>query len=101
MLPRPRQPCNAKASVPQGIPPAHVLSVEWHGHPVATRICCVAPALLLYVVAMEPDAVWGILIAGLALGLLVALVLVSRRRINRIAKRGYRSARQTIKEMGQ
>lgn len=56
---------------------------------------------LLYVVAMEPDAMWGILIAGLALGLLIALVLVSCRRINRIAKRGYRSARQTIKELGQ
>jgi len=57
--------------------------------------------LLLYVVAMEGDAVWGTLITGLALGFVVTLVLVSRRRIHRIAKRGYRSARQTIKELGQ
>jgi uncharacterized membrane protein (DUF4010 family) len=48
---------------------------------------------------MEPDAQWGILILGLALGLIVTLVLVSRRRINRIAKRGYLSARQTLKEL--
>ena len=47
---------------------------------------------------MEADAAWGILVIVLALGLLVVLVLVSRHRINRIAKRGYRSARQTIKE---
>jgi len=44
---------------------------------------------------------WGILIVGLALGLVVGLVVVSCRRINRIAKRGYRSARQTIKELRQ
>jgi len=50
---------------------------------------------------MERDAMWGILITGLALGVLIALVVVSCRRINRIAKRGYRSARQTIKELGQ
>jgi len=42
---------------------------------------------------------WGILVLGLALGLIVTLVLVSRHRINRIAKRGYLSARQTLKEL--
>ena len=50
---------------------------------------------------MEADALLGILITCFALGLLVTLVLVSRHRINRIAKRGYRSARQTIKELDQ
>ena len=47
---------------------------------------------------MESDAVWGIVILGLSLGLVVTLVLLSRRRIHRIAKRGYLSARQTLKE---
>jgi hypothetical protein len=51
------------------------------------------------VAGMETDATWGIVILGLALGLIVTLVLVSRHRINRIAKRGYLSARQTLKEL--
>jgi len=42
---------------------------------------------------------WGITVLALAVGLIVTLVLVSRRRINRITKRGYLSARQTLKEL--
>ena len=49
--------------------------------------------------SMETDAMWGITVLALAVGLIVTLVLVSRRRINHIAKRGYLSARQTLKEL--
>jgi hypothetical protein len=48
---------------------------------------------------MGADAFWGTVVLALALGLTVALVAVSRRRINRIAKRGYLSARQTLREL--
>ena len=48
---------------------------------------------------MEPDALLGLVVLAASLGLLAVLVLWSRARIERIARRGYRSARQILKEM--
>lgn len=47
---------------------------------------------------MESDAILGLALLGVSLAILVALVVWSRLRIDRIAKRGYRSARQILKE---
>jgi len=41
----------------------------------------------------------GCVVTACALALIVGLVLWSRRTINRIAKNGFRTARQTLKEL--
>jgi hypothetical protein len=46
------------------------------------------------------DTVAGILVTALALVTIVTLVLWSRREIDRIARRGYGSAREILKENG-
>jgi len=48
---------------------------------------------------MEIDAIIGIVAVLAALGLLTYLVLWSRRRINRIARNGFGSARALEKEL--
>ena len=48
---------------------------------------------------METDAIVGCLIIAAAVGLLTFLVLASRRRIDRIGRRGYRSARDILKDL--
>jgi len=47
---------------------------------------------------MDLDTVIGCLLVAFSLGFLTALVFVSRRRIDRIARNGYGSARHIIKE---
>jgi len=46
-----------------------------------------------------PQIVAGCVILALALGLMTYLVLRSRRMIERIARRGYGSARRIVKEL--
>ena len=48
---------------------------------------------------MDPNVVIGCAIVAAALVVLTVLVLISRRRINRIARSGYRSAREIVKEL--
>jgi len=48
---------------------------------------------------MERDAIVGVAVLVGALGLLVALVVWSRLRIGRIARNGYRSAREIEKDL--
>jgi hypothetical protein len=48
---------------------------------------------------MDTDVFIGTVIASVALLIIVALVWWSRRTINRIERRGYRTARQTLKEL--
>jgi uncharacterized membrane protein (DUF4010 family) len=48
---------------------------------------------------MDADAVIGIIVIAAALGLLTGLVLWSRRRIQRIARNGFGSARAIEKEL--
>ena len=48
---------------------------------------------------MDMNVLIGCVVTVCALALIVALVLWSRRTINRIAKKGFRTARQTLKEL--
>ncbi len=48
---------------------------------------------------MDTDVIIGCVLLVGSLGLLTILVFVSRRRIDRIARRGYRSARTIVKEL--
>jgi hypothetical protein len=48
---------------------------------------------------MDMNVLIGCVVTVVALFLIVALVLWSRRTINRIAKNGFRTARQTLKEL--
>jgi hypothetical protein len=48
---------------------------------------------------MDTNVIIGSAVAISALILITALVLWSRRTINRIAKNGFRTARQTLKEL--
>ncbi|MBN1765206.1 MAG: hypothetical protein JW860_08120 [Sedimentisphaerales bacterium] len=48
---------------------------------------------------MDVEIIIGCVIIALALGGIIALNLWSRRTINRIAQNGYRTARQTLREM--
>ncbi len=48
---------------------------------------------------MSRDALIGVLIVAIALNVLTGLVLLSIRRIRRISSEGYRTARQTLKDM--
>ena len=47
---------------------------------------------------MDPNAIVGCVIVVLALGVLIYLVLWSRRRIDRIARNGFGTPRQIEKE---
>ena len=47
---------------------------------------------------MTLDAIVGCIVIVAALGVIISLVLWSRRRINRIAGTGYRSAREIVKD---
>jgi len=49
---------------------------------------------------MDWQTTLGCLIIVFALGVLTFLVLYSRRRIDRIARNGYGSARDVVKELG-
>ena len=48
---------------------------------------------------MDMNVLIGCVVIAVALTLIIALVLWSRRTINRIAKNGFRTARQTLKEL--
>ena len=48
---------------------------------------------------MDNDTILGWMFVAGALSLITYLVLWSRRTINRIAERGFRSARQIVKEL--
>jgi len=48
---------------------------------------------------MDRDIILGVVIVLVALGLSAYLVLWSRRRIDRIAKGQFRSARRTLKDL--
>ena len=48
---------------------------------------------------METNAIIGCIVITCALVLITGLVLWSRRTVNRIERNGYRTARQTLKEL--
>ena len=48
---------------------------------------------------MDMNVLIGCVVTFVALTLIAALVFWSRRTINRIAKNGFRTARQTLKEL--
>ncbi len=48
---------------------------------------------------METNAIIGCIVIACALVLITGLVLWSRRTVNRIERNGYRTARQTLKEL--
>jgi hypothetical protein len=48
---------------------------------------------------MKVDSIVGSLLIAVALILLTVLVFTARKRIDRIARRGYRSARHIVKEL--
>ena len=50
-------------------------------------------------VTMENDAIIGCIVITCVLVLITGLVLWSRRTVNRIERKGYRTARQTLKEL--
>ncbi len=50
-------------------------------------------------VTMEINAIIGCIVITCALMLITGLVLWSRRTVNRIERNGYRTARQTLKEL--
>ena len=50
--------------------------------------------------AMDIDTITGCIVGGFALVLLVGLVFLSRRTNGRIERNRYRSARETLKELG-
>ena len=54
---------------------------------------------MLYVLTMDPSVIIGCAIIVASLTVLAVLVLVSRWRINRIARNGYRSAREVVREL--
>jgi tetrahydromethanopterin S-methyltransferase subunit E len=51
------------------------------------------------VVTMETNAIIGCIVIVCVLVLVTGLVLWSRRTVNHIARNGYRTARQTLKEL--
>ena len=50
-------------------------------------------------VTMETNAIIGCIVIVCVLVLITGLVLWSRRTVNRIERNGYRTARQTLKEL--
>jgi hypothetical protein len=63
------------------------------------RPCVLVLDLVVITSIMDTDVFIGTVIASVALLIIVALVWWSRRTINRIERRGYRTARQTLKEL--
>ena len=71
-------------------PPRHVRAGRGAG--------CVSAVGLLYQARMNSDVLLGCLIVAAALGLCAGLVVWARRSIDRIARRGYRTAREILRE---